>query len=100
MNEPDEMSAAAAPAAVRVVLIAKADGSTDGLPVGCYLAYYDPEANDGHGAAEWTDDPARAMTFPGIIAAHTCYSAVPHSRPVRPDGKPNRPLTMFAVMFD
>ena len=29
-----------------------------------------------------------------------CYRAVPRNRPVRPDGKPNRPLTMFSVMFE
>ena len=26
-------------------------------PVGLYLASYDPDGNDGQGAAAWTDDP-------------------------------------------
>lgn len=68
-------------------------------PVGAYLAAYDPEANGGWGDAAWTADPAEALVFPGMEAAHECYRAVPVSRPVRPDGKPNRPLTIFAIEF-
>jgi hypothetical protein len=84
----------------RLVLVSLADGRTDGIPVGCYLASYDPEANDGNGIASWTPDPAEAMTFPTTEEAAGCYRAVPASRPLRPDGKPNRPLTMFSVIFD
>jgi hypothetical protein len=39
------------------------------------------------------------MTFATAAAATECYRAVPHNRPLRPDGKPNRPLTMFSVAF-
>jgi hypothetical protein len=85
---------------IRFRLISMADGRTDGLPVGCYLASYDPEANDGYGTATWTPDPANAMTFATGDAAAACYDAIPRNRPLRPDGKPNRPLTMFMVMFD
>jgi hypothetical protein len=31
--------------------------------------------------------------------ASACYRAVPRNRPLRPDGRPNRPLTMFTVML-
>jgi len=84
---------------LRIVLVSLADGRTDGVPVGSYLASYDPEAADGNGAAEWTPDPARAMTFATVEAATACYRAVPRSSPLRPDGKPNRPLTVFSVGF-
>ena len=53
----------------------------------------------GQGIAHWTRDPAQAMTFATAAAATECYRAVPHNRPLRPDGKPNRPLTMFSVAF-
>jgi hypothetical protein len=83
---------------VRILCLGLADGRTDGIDaVGCYLAYYDPEADDGHGAARWTLDPDEAMTFVSATAAMDCYRAVPTTRPVRADGQPNRPLTMFAV---
>lgn len=89
-----------ATAEFRLVLVSLADGTTEGLPVGCYLLTYDPEANDGNGMASWTPDPAQAMTFPTAEEAVACYRAVLHSRPARQDGKPNRPLTMFSVIFD
>jgi hypothetical protein len=68
-----------------------------GWPVGAYLASYDPEANDGWGDAAWTAAPAKALVFSNAEAAFRCYRAVPVNRPVRPDGKPNRPLTMFGI---
>ena len=84
---------------VRIVLISLADGRTEGVPVGSYLASYNPEGDAGNGVATWTRDPAQAMTFPTGAAAAACYRAVPLNRPLRPDGKPNRPLTMFTVAF-
>jgi hypothetical protein len=94
---------AAAPAAVadgkvRILCLSLADGRTEGIPaVGCYLAEYDPEGNSGHGSAAWTPDPGEAMAFESGIAAMECYRAQPRSRPLRADGKPNRPLTMFMI---
>jgi hypothetical protein len=84
----------------RLFLVSLADGRTEGVPVGCYLARFDPEAADGNGAASWTDDPAQAMTFETAAAAAACYRTVPRNRPLRPDGKPNRPLTTFNVFFE
>jgi hypothetical protein len=83
----------------RIVLISLADGRTDGVPVGSYLASYNPEGAGGTGVAEWTRDPAQAMTFATAEAATACYRAIPHNRPLRADGKPNQPLTMFSVAF-
>lgn len=66
-------------------------------PVGAYLAGYDPEANNGWGDAAWTADPAHAKVFGSDADAIEAYRAVPANRPTRPDGKPNRPLTIFGV---
>lgn len=76
-----------------------ADGRTEGVPVGSYLASYSPEGANGNGVAEWTRDPAEAMTFATAQAGTACYRAGPYNRPLRPDGKPNRPLTVFTVAF-
>ena len=74
------------------------DGST-GWPAGAFLAEYDPEANNGRGEIWWTEDIARAVSFPDAKGAIACYRAVPANRPVREDGKPNCPLTVFSVEF-
>lgn len=74
------------------------DGST-GWPAGAFVAEYDPEANDGHGEIWWTEDVRRAVSFPDARGAIECWRAVPSNRPLREDGKPNRPLTAFTVEF-
>lgn len=93
------MSADVGREGIRIVLIGRADGRTEGLPVGNYLASYNPEGAGGNGVAKWTPDPTQAMTFATAEAATSCYRAVPYNRPLRPDGKPNRPLTIFTVAF-
>lgn len=82
---------------IRLALVGLADGTTENVPIGWYLAAYEPEANDGHGEASWTPDADKALTFATADDAAACYLAVPRTRPLRPDGKPNRPLTMFTV---
>lgn len=67
---------------------------------GQYLKRYDPEAHDGQGEVIWTSDPGQAATFADIIAAHACWTQVPRSRPVRGDGRPNRPMTAFSITFE
>jgi hypothetical protein len=89
-----------APRETRLVLVSLADGRTDGVPVGCYLASFDPEAGYGDGEAHWTPDPTQALTFATADEAMACYLSVPRNRPARPDGKPNRPLTTFSVTFE
>lgn len=93
------MTSDASEMGLRIVLISRADGRTDGVPVGIYLASYNPEGAGGNCIAKWTPDPKQAMTFETADAAAACYHAVPHNRPLRADGKPNRPLTVFTVAF-
>jgi len=68
-------------------------------PVGQYLAAFDPEAHDGGGEATFTAHLADAFHFPTVAAAYQCYGTVPRARPLRADGKPNRPLTTFTMEF-
>lgn len=66
--------------------------------MGCYLAVYDPEANDGMGHIVWTPNPDDALLFDDMIDAMKCWKQVPENHPLRDDGKPNRPLTAYSVM--
>lgn len=78
---------------VRIQLQSRADGSSDDLPVGWYLASYDADGNDGWGEAEW----AEAIEFTTASEARACWTEQSRLRPSRPDGQPNRPLTAFSV---
>jgi len=68
-----------------------------GGPDGLFLVSYDPDANDGRGQVEWTDNVNRAMRFPDTISAFRFYRQTSKLRPTRADGKPNRPLTAFNI---
>jgi hypothetical protein len=84
---------------VRIQLRSRADGSTNGLPVGWYLAAYNADGNDGWGEAIWTEDRAEAIVFATAAEAHARWTEQSRLRPLRPDGRPNRPLTAFSVFL-
>jgi hypothetical protein len=73
---------------------------TDGSgPAGEYLEAYDPEAFDGRGDATFTPDLARAKRFATAAEAWAELGRRPVVRPVRGDGKPNRPLTTYTMQI-
>lgn len=70
---------------------------------GKYLAAYDPsrpgrspEGYEMLAHIEVTDDPARALWFPDLLAAMACYR---RAHGWREDGEPNRPLTAFTIQI-
>ena len=65
--------------------------------VGEYLQSYDPEFMNGEGLATWTKDPNKALWFPTITSAMALANAQPRSKPIRPDGQPNRPLRAYTL---
>jgi hypothetical protein len=67
---------------------------------GEYLRRFDPEYADGRGAAWWTDDPAKAMRFADVGVALETWKTQSTVKPLREDGKPNRPLTAHTITFD
>ena len=79
-------------------LVIMLDGSKS-RPEGKFLAEFDPEFAEGRGLAKWTADWRKAMAFDSMGPAFELWRAIPASRPVRDDGKPNRPLTAFSVTF-
>lgn len=64
---------------------------------GLYLKAMDFDARDGRGHLVVTDDPAEAMPFDTARAAMEFYRTSSKVRPLRPDRRPNRPLTAFTV---
>lgn len=71
-------------------------GGVDGT-AGAFLQSYDPDANDGRGAITLTGKLERAKVFDGIAAVFAEWARVSTKRPLRPDGKPNRPLSAFSI---
>jgi hypothetical protein len=69
---------------------------------GQYLAAIDLPAQDRDifRVAEWTPDPAKAIPYDTFRDAFEAWRQVREDRPVRGDGLPNRPLTLFTVTFE
>jgi len=71
-------------------------GMPDGSPTpydGQYLKHFDFEAYNGVGLISMTPDLSEAKKFMDIGEALQYYRTSPKCRPLREDGKPNRPLT-------
>ena len=81
-----------------VACLGLADGRDAGGITGAWLVWYDPAGNNGNGDAAWSHDPADAARFTDREWAEL-YAAAPANRPRRPDGKPNRPITMLNLMI-
>lgn len=55
---------------------------------------------DGRGSVDLTRDPNEAKRFTSIADAAEYYQRVSETVPVRPDGRPNRPLTAYTVEIE
>jgi hypothetical protein len=62
-----------------------------------WLKKFDPNAHNGRGAIWMTKDRAEAKRFDSFAAVMECWKTQSTLVPVRPDGKPNRPLTAFTI---
>jgi hypothetical protein len=78
--------------------------NASGLPcpvAGHYLESYDPDWPDHPlGQARFTRNIAYAKTYADAGEAFADLMRVRAQDPVRPDGKPNRPLTAFTVSIE
>ena len=84
-------------------LAAKAAVEALGEPekmLGEYLMRADIEAYDGRGYAEFTRKLKKAMRFASYEAAFEFWRAQSKVRPLRADGRPNRPLTAFNITIE
>jgi hypothetical protein len=67
------------------------------VELGPYLEWSDPDAKNGMGDERWTDDITKAQRFASFTGAMECWRAQSSVRPIRSDGRPNRPLTAYSV---
>jgi hypothetical protein len=68
---------------------------------GQYLEWFDPDIPDDREImATFTDDLDRAKQFPDAAAAMAEWQRVRTVDPMRPDGRPNRPLTALTVSIE
>lgn len=65
-------------------------------PLG-WLQSFDLDANEGRGFVGITQVESEAMVFPDFRAAFETWRKTSEKYPVRPDGKPNRPLTAYTA---
>lgn len=62
-----------------------------------FVFSFDPDADNGRGNLVLTPSPREALSFPNARAALEFWRQTSTVRPVRDDGKPNRPLTAYTV---
>ena len=75
-------------------------GNTIGIPTALdhtWLREYDPDAHGGRGVIRGTKNRAEAMQFAEAGDAMKLWRAQSRVRPLRPDGRPNRPLTAYTI---
>lgn len=68
-----------------------------GKDAALYLKSYDLDADDGRGDVTLTSDPGEALRFKDVREALEAWKAPSTVRPIRPDGRPNRPLTAWTA---
>lgn len=67
---------------------------------GVYVMSYDLEAFGGRGEVSFTTDKQSAMQFKDATEAFNVWRSQSKTRPTRPDGRPNRPLTALTIEFE
>jgi hypothetical protein len=68
-----------------------------GEPINAWLKSADVNAYAGRGHCEFTMRRDEALAFPDFVAAMDFWKLQSTVTPIRPDGKPNRPLTAYTV---
>lgn len=61
-----------------------------------FEARHDEQALPGSGKATFTPNIAEAKRFADMAEMHAFYVRIPRCRPLRDDGKPNRPMTGYS----
>jgi hypothetical protein len=81
--------------AAYIKIIGCADGIERAEFDGRYVKSFTPNGHGGCGYLVTTDRIDEAKPYPSKIAALEEWRAQSATHPLRPDGKPNRPLTAF-----
>ena len=80
-------------------IVERADGSL-GPEAGTYLLSGDHDAAGGRGSFFFTTEPHDAKRFADNGEAFEFWRRQSTTRPRRPDGKPNRPMTAYTVSIE
>jgi hypothetical protein len=64
---------------------------------GKFVKSFDPDAHRGRGAVVAVLEPLDALRFTTTAEAHSFWRQASKVQPLRPDGKPNRPLTAYNI---
>jgi hypothetical protein len=67
---------------------------------GHYLKSFDPDAYDGIGKVVLTPHEAEALTLGSAAEAMELWRKQSTVRPLRDDGRPNRPLSAFTIEIE
>jgi hypothetical protein len=70
---------------------------TEKMHQGAYIKSYNPAAFGGLGDVEFTQDINEALVFQDDSEARDFLMQVPAERPLRADGRPNRPIRAFDI---
>lgn len=62
-----------------------------------YVERFDVDYAGGMGAAWLTTEVAKAQVFPNLPTLFEAWRKQSTVRPLRDDGKPNRPLTAYSI---
>lgn len=73
------------------------DGEPPESSLTLYLVTFDPDGNNGMGAETFTTDLAQAKRYAGFMEVMEEWKRPSTVRPLRDDGKPNRPLTAYSI---
>lgn len=82
---------------LRILAVSNGEDQHLPMPDSVYLKSYDIEAHDGRGSADLTSNKNKAVRFVSLNHAVGVWNTQSKIRPLRPDGKPNKPLTAFTV---
>lgn len=80
------------------------EGKASGVPEPtvdrAYVLSFDPDAHDGGGELMTTRNARNAKRFASTGEAFEFWRQASTVRPLREDGKPNRPFTAFTVSIE
>lgn len=83
-----------------IQIIGLADGSKEFGPPPLYLKSFNANSYHGLGAAGLTPNLDEALKFDTMANALNFWKTQSTLKPLRPDGKPNRPLTAYTVLIE
>jgi hypothetical protein len=65
-----------------------------------WVESFDHDACGGQGYGTFTGQPSKAMLFDSYMDAMAFWNKRSALKPLRPDGKPNRPLTALTMTIE